>query len=375
MPPPAPARPVRVLVNGVHARTGGGVTYLRNVVPGLAGDPSLSLVVLLHESQRDLFPNLGAWAETVYVDFSDGFYGRLLWEQAALPHLARRLKADVTFSPANFGPLLAPRPVVLLRNALAVAAADPRPTKRLYWAALTAMTRLSLLRAPAAMAVSDYARRTLTEGLPAAVRARVRVVPHGVSDIFRPDPEDRPREDFALAVGDIYVQKNLLGLIEALARARKVLPGLRLKVAGRPVDADYAARCRALAAARGLEGVVVFLGHVPAEGLVDLYRRCRLFVFPSLIETFGHPLLEALACGAPVASSNATAMPEVAGDAALYFDPADPEAMADCLVRLARDDTLRAALSAKAAVRAAAFSWEVTARRTAEVLKAAAGVG
>ena len=188
--------PVRVLINALHARSGGGVAYLRNLLPRLGADPGLEVHLCLHESQFDTFPEPVAGVHLHGVRFRDGFTRRLVWEQTALPLLARRLSAEVTFSPANFGPFLAPAPVVLLRNAVAVGESETRLSKRLYWKALGAMTWVSLLRCRRAIAVSAYARDALTRRLPSSIARRVEVVHHGVDPNFSPPPSDAAREDF-----------------------------------------------------------------------------------------------------------------------------------------------------------------------------------
>lgn len=362
-------RLVKVLINGLHAKSGGGVTYLRHILPALAADPEIEVHLCLHENQRALFKDFVGGVGVHYACFKDGFYRRLLWEQAALPLAARRLKAEVTFSPANFGPLLAPGPVILLRNALAVAEEDARPMKRLYWMALTLMTRASLITCRRAIAVSAYAREALTKGVARRVFDRVSIIHHGVDGMFTPPDPGRERGDFLLCVGDVYIQKNLHTLVGALGRVRDVFPDVRLKVAGCFVDEDYGARVRSLIEGAGLGDHVEFLGHVAADKLVDLYQTCALFVHPSTVETFGNPLVEAMACGAPIVSSNATAMPEVLGDAALFFDPKDIGAMAGSIISALKDDSLRSGLSQKSAARARNFSWEETGRRTAQVIK------
>jgi glycosyltransferase involved in cell wall biosynthesis len=143
-------------------------------------------------------------------------------------------------------------------------------------------------------------------------------------------------------------------------------------IAGSRIDEDYYDRAVALIAELGLEDAVSMVGRLPAEKLRPLYQRCLLFVFPSTAETFGLPLVEAMACGAPIASSNSTAMPEIVGDAALLFDPFDTAAMVEALCRLIESPELRARLSQAALQRAAQFSWRQTARQTADVLCRAA---
>ncbi|MCH8213381.1 MAG: glycosyltransferase [Proteobacteria bacterium] len=369
---PVPPRPVRVLVNGLHAKTGGGVTYLRNVLPLLAGDPEVKVHLCVHEDQRPLLPEDLGGVTVHFLSFKSGFWRLQFREQVEVPRLARRIGAHVTFSPANYAPLAAPNSVILLRNALSVAFVERRPVKLAYWAAVYLGTALSLIVCRRAIAVSDYARRSAGGALLRLVGGRIIVVPHGVGPIFSPPEGDSRREKFLLSVSDIYVQKNLKNLLYAVARLRASHPDITLKIAGRPIDAHYFKSLKRRVRRDGLEGCVEFLGYVPPEDLVDLYRRCAVFVFPSSVETFGNPLVEAMACGAPIASSNTAAMPEVLGDAAAYFDPADIKDMAGVLDGLLNDAGWRRDLGEKALVRSREFSWQQTAARTLEVLKQAA---
>ena len=364
--------PVRVLINGLHSKSGGGVTYLRNMLPLLAADPRLEVHLALHAGQEALYQPVDPRLRLHLFDFRTGFLRLLLWEQTVLPRVARALGAEVVYSPANYGPLMAPNAVLLLSNAVAVGKSERRWGKRLYWVALSVMTFLSLLTCRRAMAVSGYARDALAHGWGGRRRGEVAVVHHGVAPLFAPDPQVE-REPFLLAVSDIYVQKNLHSLLRAFAPVRARHPALRLVVAGAKLDQDYYDGALALVAELGLADAVRFTGRLPAEELRALYRRCLLFVFPSTAETFGMPLVEAMACGAPVASSNATAMPEIVGDAALLFDPRDEAAITDALCRLIDSPGLRADLSRAALRRAAAFSWQRAADATAAILCQAAG--
>ncbi|MGB0683971.1 MAG: glycosyltransferase family 4 protein [Magnetovibrionaceae bacterium] len=378
VPAPQSGGPVRVLINALHAKTGGGRTYLLAMAPRLAEHPDLDVTVLLHDSQKDLGRALAsdprssaAGLVVEYVSYADGFARRLIWEQLHLPRLARSLKADVTFSPANFGPLRAPNPVILLRNALDVARVEKRLSKRVYWLALRAMTIASLKTCKRAIAVSGYAAGALVGGRSEAVRRKLRMVHHGVDPFFSPSAEIE-REPLLLFVGDIYVQKNLLNLLIAFDGLVSAGRPERLFVAGAAVDHGYAQEVETLIAERGLQDRVLLLGRQSPDQLRDLYRRCRLFVFPSLVETFGNPLVEAMACGAAIAASRRTAMPEVLGGAGVLFNPDDPREMAQKIGETLDDPTILAALRQRSLKRAETFSWDGTALRTAEVLKAAA---
>lgn len=353
-------RPVRILLNALHAKTGGGTTYLKALLPRLAAREDVEIRLLIHRHQQALFQEIDLQKQI--VDFKDGFARRLIWEQAILPAHSWDW-ADVTFSPANFGPLLARRPIVLLRNALDVSKHENRPAKKLYWAILKLMTWLSLLMAPRAMAVSSYAKEKLALGF----GGKVEVVHHGI-DLALFAPPSTARDDFILAVGDITVQKNFATLIEAVAQ----LPGTALRIAGKRVDEEHAVLLDRLVAKLGLQERVTFLGQVTPGDLASLYRRCKIFAFSSTVETFGHPLAEAMASGCAILCSRAAAMPEILGQAGLYAEPLNIDDWVKNLSCLQNDATLRGELSAKALVRARDFSWDVAAQKTAAILKEAA---
>ena len=175
--------------------------------------------------------------------------------------------------------------------------------------------------------------------------ARVQVVHSGVDHaLFRPGEEER--EPFLLYPARRWGHKNHARLYEAFAALRADRPGLRLVLTGDP---------RPVTLPEGVDD----RGLVSAEELAALYRRAFALVFPSLYEGFGQPPLEAMACGCPVACSNAGALPEIAGDAARLFDPRDPAAIAEAV-----RDVLDAPQEwrARGLARAAGFSWQATAR-------------
>ena len=360
---------IRVLVNGIHAKSGGGVTYLRNVLPLLAEDSELEIHLFLHRDQFELFGVLDERVRLHLLNFNNGFFSNLIWEQCALPILARIMTVDVTVSPANYGPLFAPAQIIMLRNSLAVAGKETRPIKRLYWGGLTLMTALSLLSCRRAIAVSDYARKALTFGLGGRFQGKVTVIHHGVSEIFKSNP-NVVRQNYLLAVSDIYVQKNLHTLIRALVLIREKNPEVVLRIAGKAIDDGYLQELYAALDQTGLRSAVEFLGEQNADQLLKLYQECKLFVFPSTVETFGNPLVEAMACAAPIVSSNTAAMPEVLGEAGRYFDPLDSQDMAEKIISLLNDDAARSELGEKAYQRAQLFSRKATTDKTAEVIKA-----
>jgi glycosyltransferase involved in cell wall biosynthesis len=208
---------------------------------------------------------------------------------------------------------------------------------------------------------------------------RVWVTPLGVDAAqFAPAPEDvvvAVRRKFgidgpyALFVGGIEPRKNLDTLIRAFATLE---PGTRLVIAGGPVRWDPKASERLDETIADLPPAararIIRTGYVGEKDKVALLTGATLLAYPSVYEGFGFPVLEAFAAGIPVLTSNVSSLPEVAGEAALTVDPSEEKTIADGLAQLFGDDDLRAMLAAKGVTRAAKFTWEATARATADAL-------
>ncbi|WP_459986420.1 glycosyltransferase family 4 protein [Nocardioides sp. AN3] len=212
---------------------------------------------------------------------------------------------------------------------------------------------------------------------------KLRLVPEAVDhSTFRPGDADEARarvagrgvgRPFILFVSSLWHYKNLHGLMRAFALARPHLDGHQLAVVGPGRDVEYVASLHALAAELGISDDVVWVGGVPLEETVQFYRAAAAFAYPSFNETFGLPILEAMACGCPVVTSDRSAMAETAGGAALLADPESPEALADALVRACgpQGDELRP----RGLARAAEFSWARTGELTLDVYREAHRAG
>jgi glycosyltransferase involved in cell wall biosynthesis len=215
--------------------------------------------------------------------------------------------------------------------------------------------------------------------------ARIAVTPLGVdASAFAPVPAEKVEAvrarfgiegPYALFVGGIEPRKNLDALVRAFAT---LPPGTSLVIAGGPVRWDPKASNRLDATIAELPAAararIVRTGYVGDREKVALLTGASVLAYPSLYEGFGFPVLEGFAAGVPVLTSNVSSLPEVAGDAAVTVDPRDQEALAAGLLQLFDDEDLRAILSAAGLARAAAFTWEATARKTAEALRHAHGL-
>jgi glycosyltransferase involved in cell wall biosynthesis len=222
-------------------------------------------------------------------------------------------------------------------------------------------------------------KRELLEYYPMA-EEKVRIIPYGVEQSFADRPseppdgaaESLPASDFVLYVGRFHGRKNLERLLEAFALfktrrgtdARLVLVGRDFWNKQKVMDRITQLR---------LEKDVLCPGHLTDASLEALYRRAKVFLFPSLHEGFGFPPLEAMARGLPVLAGRVSAMPEVLGDAALLVDPYDPEQMAVGLEQLLSDTSLREELIRKGRERAKLYTWERTARETLDLYRELTG--
>jgi glycosyltransferase involved in cell wall biosynthesis len=304
--------------------------------------------------------------------------GRLLWEQTALPLLLRRLRVDVLHSPHHHTPVaaLGVQRVVTFQDVTFLLLPDRYPlTRRLY---MEAVTRASARVADAVITPSQVVRRQVVQrlGVPAE---RVVVIPLAPGPQFAPAGEDamaavRAKYElpgrYILSVGSLEPGKNRARLIQAYAEVGATEAGCPLVIAGQP-GWKYSGDLQ-LVQALGLEGRVRFLGYVPDDDLPALYSGATLLAFPSLYEGFGLPVLEAMACGTPVVTSNVSGTAEAAGDAALLVDPRDAQALAEAMAWLLRDETLRRELRSRGLERAAQFTWQRTARDTLSVYEVVA---
>lgn len=170
---------------------------------------------------------------------------------------------------------------------------------------------------------------------------------------------------YILAVGNLQPRKNLSRLVEAFAQLPRSLRDLKLVLVGKAQwqQSQVYERVKDL----NLEDRVVFTGYVTDDELALLYHSSQALVYPSLYEGFGLPILEAMACGTPVICSNTSSMPEVAGDAALLIDPLNVGEMSEAIAQVAGSGSVRAELAARGLRRNAQFTWQETARQTANV--------
>jgi glycosyltransferase involved in cell wall biosynthesis len=367
----------------VPGETGGMEIAARELIPALvAAAPGVRFTAFVNRETAARARADGPWGEVVRaVTVPVSARNRVQWvlgEQLLLPRLAARQGVDVVHSLASTAPAWGRfRRVVTVHDL--IYARFPEAHAGIRDLGMKVLVPLAVRRSDRVIADSQSTREDLVELL-GARRERIDVVALGLGAVRRQKPLEerevrarlrldgdeehhRGARTVVLSLSAKRPHKNLMALIGALAR----IPAERRPVL---VLAGYAtaheAELRARASALGVDADVRFPAWVPDDELEGLWALTTAFVFPSLYEGFGLPVLEAMARGVPVACSNASSLPEVAGEAALLFDPGDEAAIAQALERLLGDEALRERLRARGVAQAQRFTWERTAQATLE---------
>ena len=292
-----------------------------------------------------------------------------------LRHVQRQAKYDVFHATAYFPPVINGVPVVFTVYDLSlIKHREKHPRERVWFSDLFFKRRLPL--ASHIISISDFTRSELIEelGIPPYKITTIHLA-QGPAFYRRSkakilnvlDRHGWPR-DYILFVGTLEPRKNLQLLVKALPLLGPDIPLLFTGWSGWGDRAWWEEVKR-----MGLQNRVILTGYIDEDTLACLYGGASAFVYPSIYEGFGLPVLEAMACGCPVLCTNCASLPEVAGDAAVLIDPYDPEALAHSLERVIHDSALRDRLVDAGTERAKLFSWKKTASETLEVFKIAAG--
>ncbi|MDX1931570.1 MAG: glycosyltransferase family 1 protein [Capsulimonadales bacterium] len=341
--------------------------------------------VIVHEDEKDVFAPAALGLETLCLPASlRPALKNILWHQTELPRLCRERGYDVLFLPAGNRrlPFRCPCPTVGMVHDFSILHV-PGKYDRLHHLYITKGLPFLARRLTRVLAPSESSRQDILSfaRIPAE---RVQVIPEAADTAFyraipRPEAEAYVAERYPALAGRpflLYVSriehpgKNHVRLIRAFARLKREcrVPHVLL-LAGSEWSGAEAVHAEADASGVGSE--ILFTGFVPRADIPYLYSATDLFVFPSLWEGFGLPVLEAMSCGAPVACSGVSSLPEVAGDAAILFDPTDEQDIARKLGDILSDPRRRAELARRGQDRSRSFSWERAAQETMEAMRTA----
>ncbi len=310
------------------------------------------------------------------AELSGGFYP--LWEQVALPRAAKADHCDLLHCTSNTAPVNPGMPlVVTLHDIIYMESTYPKilrgsgtPYQKFGNVYRRLVVPQVVRKSDAVITVSHFEKQRIGEFFGMQHDPRLKAVYNGVGTHFRPvaDPAELARvkaryklpDRFFFFLGNTDPKKNTKGTLKAYSDfVKQTGSDLRLVM----LDYDRAELQGILdqIGDRTLADRIILTGYVNNLDLPAIYSQCSVFLYPSLRESFGIPLLEAMACGIPVITSNTSSMPEVAGGAALLVDPFKPGEITEAMVKLTTDDALRAHYISKGIPQAAKFSWRAMA--------------
>ncbi|MDQ6712037.1 MAG: glycosyltransferase family 4 protein [Candidatus Dormibacteraeota bacterium] len=339
----------------------------------LASETAHQFFLLWDSSRRPAA--LDDWATGRAVSLPIASAPEVAWEQLRLPLALRRHRIDVVHRPSGAGglalrPLAGSRVVVTVHDVIPLRYPGQylrSSAHRAFFAFQMSLSR----RAAAVITVSETSKRDLVE-IGRFSPSKIAVIGEGVDrDFLTSSPAELPSIDngpYLLAMGAGEPRKNVARVIEGFLRVADRIPH-RLLLVGAP----WRGRRASLPPA-GIDRIED-LGAVTNAQLRALYRGAAAFIYPSLYEGFGLPVLEAMASGTPVITSRAGSLEEIAGSAALYVDPQDASAIGDAIQQVVTDPLRRSTLVAAGQARVRLFSWEAAARQTIEVYERAAAAG
>jgi glycosyltransferase involved in cell wall biosynthesis len=368
---------IGVMLRAYDEQGGVGI-YTQNIVDELLQIDRRNEYVLFYQRRR----NLGRFAH--HANVTEKFLWapeRATWDQIAVPLACRRQAIDVLFHPKFTAPLLAPCPVVMT-----VHGADwffPEQARFYSWLTvwyLKTFLPLYVRKCAAVISVSQQTTEDFHRALPQLSPAKIRTVYFGPARHFRRvgDPAEIERVRAQYGLPDRFIltlttrwgggRKNFANLVRGYARYHERTPApVKLVIGGKDC---HLFRPEYGIPSAGYGADVIFAGWLDQQELPAIYSMADLYLYPSNLEAFPIPLTEAMACGAPIVTSNVYGLREIAGNAAVLVDPDDPEAIAAAVARVLDDPDLQQTLRQGGLARSALFTWERCARETLAILEA-----
>lgn len=363
----------------VPGAVGGTETYATSLLSALAAiDPANEYHLFINRESAEADWARASPFDSIVCPVRARFRAeRYLWEQAVLPAVAKRRGLDLLHSLGYVAPLRLECPSVVTIHDLNYEAI-PGSFGVVRHGVLRYFVPRSAHRADAVLTLSRASRRQIVSRLsvpgekvfvtPCAAKPRPRAESASLAD----EPDLRPAGPYILAFSSASPHKNIPRLLQAFGRLRSMM-SIRMVLVGH--EPNRGEQLRRMVTKLGLERSVTFTGYVSDPQLFELLDSATVFVFPSLYEGFGIPVLEAMEAGVPVVSSHAASLPEVVGSAGILCDPESVPSITEALRRVLESPELRAQLVRRGCKRAARFSWEKTARKTLRVYDAVGRAG
>jgi len=366
---------VRIGINALYllpGKVGGSEIYIRNLAKHLSKiDKDNTYFIFINKESIGVFQELVPRLNIIRCPLqATNRPVRILWEQCVLPFQVLRHKIDVLLSAGMTSPFFCPVPSVLVIYDLQHVN-QPENFSRLYLFFLKTIIYLSAKTSQGIITISEQVKKDVIKYYKIAAD-KIAVAHLAVNhELFFPLGSDNLAfirtkynlpERYILYAAALLPHKNHARLLAAFKEIVKEIPGTKLVLTGAwDKGRDTIA---GLISALGLKNNIILLGWLPFEDIPYLYRGAEVFIFPSLHEGFGLPILEAMASGVPVVCSRIEPLIEIAGGAALLVDPHDPSDISRGILSVLRDKTLRIKLIEAGILRAKTFTWERTANKT-----------
>jgi glycosyltransferase involved in cell wall biosynthesis len=362
-----------IAINGVSVTTGGGITFLKNLCISL---PEVSIhryvVIIPYDfDEKSLIRSESCSQMEFYKipKYTRFVPIRILWEQFVLPMiLKKQLKVDCVICLANIGLRLFCNRQLLVIQSIAPYLAEGMAGKGYrqqfrYWL-LRLLTKQSFQKSYKIVALSNCTKKLLlTKKFP---NKKIISIPLGVPDFFylkgRCLSKKMPKENYLLCVSSLSRHKNFGVVIKALGKLKNIGCNYTLKIAGAIVDKIYHRELCDLAESYNVKQNVLFLGNVKYDELPELYYNAKAFILPSLVENFPHTLVEAMASGSVIISSNSIPTKEICGNAAVLFNPKEYESLVESIQIISCKIELTTILRSQALKKSLSYSWNKVAK-------------
>ncbi len=369
---------MKILINAFSARLGGGQTYLKNLLAHIPAE--MSIEILLYVPEGIVLPEDPRITRYTTRWPTQNPLMRALWEKLMLPGVLQKEKVQVLFCPGGIISTRVPascQTVTMFRNMLPF---DPASLSRLPFGLqklrnliLKPVMLRSMKNADLTIFISKYARNII-EALTSVKNAVT--IPHGINPAFKTDGTSLPRpnwlpaSEYLLYVSRFDVYKHQFEVASAFAELPLELRRRYKLVLVGEAENELANRVIEMAEIKGIQDQIIVAGPIPYTELPCAYHHASVNLFASSCENCPNILLEALAAGRPVLSSDVMPMPEFADDAVEYFSPTDQSSIYRVMQRILRDKTRMEQLASRALVRSKNYEWESTARETWQQISA-----
>jgi glycosyltransferase involved in cell wall biosynthesis len=365
-----------LFIEAISALQGGGQTYLINLLENFPDDWNhrLRVIAIVPPALKDSIAT-SSNCKAVSPEFdTSNIFRRFYWQKTCLPRLLEKSNCDLLFSPGGFLPVRDKgrvKTAVTFQNMLPFDDSErsrfPHGYIRTRLKLLKYLQGSSIKKADLVIFISEYAKNAIDKILPNR-RGRSVVIPHGLSDHFREKSLVRPQGlkgiEYVLYVSILFNYKAQLEVIQAWAKVRRIRSTPEKLLLVGPEYKPYARRVRKLIDSLKLNDEVILTGPVPYSELPSYYQNAKINLFASSCENCPNILLEALAGGRPVLCSNYPPMPEFGGDSVEYFDPYNPDELADLLLKYLDDEELCASMGKKAFDHSFKYDWKESATKT-----------